>query len=52
MRLKHLNNSKAFTEFSSYTGVIYKSIEEYNSNQKLKIMTEMKWLLLKKLKKT
>ena len=40
MRLKHLNNSKAFTEFSNDTGVIYKSIEECNSNQKLKIMTD------------
>ena len=32
--LKHLNNSKAFIEYSNDIDYIYKSIEEYNPNKK------------------
>ena len=35
--LKHLNNSKAFIEYSNDIDYIYKSIEEYNPNKKRKI---------------
>ena len=36
--LKHLNDSKAFTEYSNDMNDIYKNIEEYNSNKKRKIL--------------
>ena len=36
--LKHLNDSKAFIEYSSDMDDIYKSIEEYNPNKKRKIL--------------
>ena len=36
--LKRLNNSKAFIEYSNDMDDIYKSIEEYNPNMKLKIL--------------
>ena len=34
----HLNDSKAFTEYSNNMGNIYKNIEEYNPNKKCKIL--------------
>ena len=37
-RLKHLNDSKAFIEFSNDMNDIFKSIEEYNPYQKRKIL--------------
>ena len=37
MGIKHLNDSKAFIEFSNYMDDIYKKIEEYNPNKKSKI---------------
>ena len=36
--LKHFNNSKAFVEYSNDKDVIYKNIEEYNPNEKCKIL--------------
>ena len=36
--LKHLNDSKAFIEYSSDMNNIYKNIEEYNPNKKRKIL--------------
>ena len=36
--LKHLNDSKAFTEYSNDMNDIYKKIEEYNPNKKHKIL--------------
>ena len=36
--LKYLNYSKAFTEYSNDMDIIYKNIEEYNSNKKHKIL--------------
>ena len=36
--LKHFNDSKAFTEYSDDMDVIYKNIEEYNPNQKRKML--------------
>ena len=36
--LKHLNDSKAFIECSNDMDVIYKNIEEYNQNEKSKIL--------------
>ena len=36
--LEHLNGSKAFTEYSNDMDDIYKNIEEYNTNQKRKIL--------------
>ena len=36
--LKHLNDSKAFIEYSNNMDDIYKSIEEYNPNKKRKIL--------------
>ena len=36
--LKHLNNSKAFLEYSNDWDDIYKNIEEYNPNKKDKIL--------------
>ena len=35
--LKYLNDSKAFIEYSNHMDDIYKNIEEYNPNKKLKI---------------
>ena len=35
---KHLNDSKAFIEYSNNMDDIYKSIEEYNPNKKRKIL--------------
>ena len=35
---KHFNDSKAFTEYSNNKDIIYKSIEEYNPNQKHEIL--------------
>ena len=32
--LKHLNDCKAFTEYSNDTDGIYKNVEEFNSNKK------------------
>ena len=37
--LKHLNDSKAFIEYSNDLDDIYKNIEEYSSNKKRKILT-------------
>ena len=37
-RLRHLNDSKAFIEFSNDTNDICKNIEEYNLNKRCKIM--------------
>ena len=37
--LKHLNDSKSFTEYSNDMEYIYKNIEEYNPNKKRKILT-------------
>ena len=34
----HLNDSKAFIEYSNYMDDIYKNIEEYNPNKKRKIL--------------
>ena len=34
--LKHLNHSKAFTEYSNCMDDIYENIEEYNRNKKRK----------------
>ena len=34
--LKHFNDSKAFIEYSNNMDDIYKNIEEYNLNKKLK----------------
>ena len=36
--LKHLNDSKAFIEYSNDMDDIYKNIEEYNPNKKHKIL--------------
>ena len=36
--LKHLNDSKAFLEYSNDLDDIYKNIEEYNLNKKRKIL--------------
>ena len=36
-RLKYLNDSKAFIEYSNGMDDIYKNIEEYNPNKKRKI---------------
>ena len=36
--LKHLNDSKAFIEYSNDMDDIYKNIEEYNLNKKRKIL--------------
>ena len=36
--LKHLNYSKAFTEYTNDKDDIYKNIEEYNPNKKGKIL--------------
>ena len=36
--LKHLNDSKAFIEYSNDMDEIYKNIEEYNPNKKRKIL--------------
>ena len=36
--LKHLNDSKAFIEYSNDMNDIYKNIEEYNPNKKWKIL--------------
>ena len=37
-RLKHLNDSKAFIEYSNNMNNIYKNIEEHNPNKKRKIL--------------
>ena len=37
--LKHLNDSKAFTEHSNDMDDIYKNIKEYNPNKKRKTLT-------------
>ena len=37
-RLKHLNDSKAFIEYSNNMDDIYKNIEEHNPNKKRKIL--------------
>ena len=37
-RLKHLNDSKAFIEYSDNMDDIYKNIEEHNPNKKRKIL--------------
>ena len=36
--LKHLNYSKAFTDYTNDKDDIYKNIEEYNPNKKGKIL--------------
>ena len=36
--LKHLNDSKTFTEYSNDSDNIYKNIEEYNLNKNCKIL--------------
>ena len=36
--LNHLNYSKAFIEFSNDLNEVYKNIEEYNSNEKRKML--------------
>ena len=35
---KHFNDSKAFTEYSNNTDIIYKNIEEYNPDKKHEIL--------------
>ena len=35
---KHLNNSKAFIEYSNDMDDIYKNIQEYNPNKKCKML--------------
>ena len=37
--LKHLNDSKAFIEYSHNIGNIYKNIEKYNPNKNHKVLT-------------
>ena len=37
--LKHLNDSKAFVEYSNDTDNIYENIEKYNPNKEHKILT-------------
>ena len=37
-RLKHLNDFKAFIEYSNYMDDVYKNIEESNPNKKQKIL--------------
>ena len=44
-RLKHLNDSKAFTEYSSDMNNIHKNIEEYNPNKKLKILIVFDYMI-------
>ena len=36
--IKHLNDFKAFIEYSHYMDDIYKNIDKYNPNKKLKIL--------------
>ena len=36
--LKHFNDSKAFIEYSNDIGDIHKNINEYNQNEKRKIL--------------
>ena len=45
--LKHLNNTKAFIEYSNDMDDIYKNIENYNPNKKRKILTVLIiWFLI------
>ena len=44
--LKHLNDSKAFIEYSNDMDDIYKNIEEYNPNKRCKILIVLMILLL------
>ena len=41
--LKHLHYNKAFIEFSNDMDDIYKNIEEYNPDKKLKTLIVFKW---------
>ena len=45
--LKHLNDSKAFTEYSNDINDIYENIKEFNTNKKRKVfLFLMMWLLI------
>ena len=37
-RVKHLNDPKAFIEYSAYIGDVYNNINDYNPNRKKKIV--------------
>ena len=41
--LKHLNNSKAFTEYPNDMDDVHENIEEYNPNKKCKILIVFWW---------
>ena len=43
--VKHLNNSKAFIEYSNDMDDIYKNIEKYNSNKKRKILIVFDYII-------
>ena len=43
--VKHLNNSKAFIEYSNDMDDIYKNIEKYNSNKKRKILIVFDYMI-------
>ena len=43
---KHLNDCKAFIEYSNDMDDIYKNVEEYNPNKKRKILFLVIWLLI------
>ena len=36
--LKYVNDSKTFIEYSNNVGDVYKNVEEYNPNKKLKML--------------
>ena len=44
--VKHLNDSKAFIEYSNDISDIYKNIEEYNPNKKRKILTVFNYMIV------
>ena len=52
--LKHLNESRAFIEYSNNMDDIYKNIEEYNPNIKMKIIISFDMIadMLRNKKKT
>ena len=43
--LKYLNDFKAFIEYSNELNNIYKTIEEYNPNKKLNILTVFHYMI-------
>ena len=46
---KHLNDSKAFIEYSNDMVYIYKNVEDYNPNKKRKILISFDDMIAKKL---